>query len=248
MTTFQVEIIFFHELNDFLPCYRREKPIKLEQRSPRSIKDLIESMGIPHSEVGQVNMNGASVVISEIIREGARIEVYPFNVPVPPSQDQSHERVIRFIGDVHLGSLVRKLRLLGLDTEYNNKWTDIELASISAAEGRFLLTRDRRLLMRKIVRQGLYVRSEDPEKQVSEVVTRLKLRGVCKPFTRCLSCNGILIPISNDRALSGEVRAKIPPGVLAWCHDFSQCNNCTKIYWKGSHFDKLIRMVNRYLV
>jgi len=247
MTTFQVKITFFRELNDFLPHFKRGNSISLELRSPRSIKDLIESLGIPHTEVGQVKMNDISANISEVIREQARITVYPFSISDYRTEAGLPEMAIRFVGDVHLGSLVRKLRLLGLDTEYSNKWTDLELASISAREERFLLTRDRHLLMRKIVRQGLFVRSEDPEKQVSEVVTRLDLRRVCKPFTRCLICNGILVPINNDQELSDQTRAKIPPGIRSWCRHYSLCQACGKVYWPGSHFKKLRLLADSYL-
>jgi uncharacterized protein with PIN domain len=247
MTTFQVEIIFFYDLNDFLPHLKRGNPIRLEQRSPRSIKDLIESLGIPHTEVGQVKTDGRPVDISEVIREQVRIEVYPFSITDLRSQDRLNEKVIRFVGDVHLGSLVRKLRLLGLDTEYSNRWTDLELASISAKENRFLLTRDRRLLMRRIVRQGIFVRSEDPGKQVSEVVNRLGLKGSCKPFTRCLVCNGILIPVNVHQVSASQIREKIPQGVWAWCRQYSICQVCGNIYWPGSHFKKLRLLVDTYL-
>jgi len=247
MTAFQVEITFFHELNDFLPHLKRGNSIRTEQRSQRSIKDLIESMGIPHTEVGQVKMNGTSVDISEVIREQVRIAVYPFSIPDSQSEASLHGMAIRFVGDVHLGSLVRKLRLLGLDTEYSNKWTDLELASISAREERFLLTRDRHLLMRKIVRQGLFIRSEDPEKQVSEVVSRLGLKGVCKPFTRCLICNNSLIPANDYQEMSEQIRAKIPPGVRIWCRHYSLCQVCGKVYWPGSHFKKLRLLADTYL-
>lgn len=247
MTAFQVEITFFQELNDFLPYLKRGNPIRIEQRSPRSIKDLIESLGIPHTEVGQVKTNGMSVNITEVIREQVRIEVYPFSIPDSGSEVGLHKTEIRFVGDVHLGSLVRKLRLLGLDTEYSNKWTDLELASISAKEDRFLLTRDRHLLMRKIIRQGLFIRNADPEKQISEVVNRLGLKGVCKPFSRCLVCNGILTTANDYKELSEQTRVKIPPGVRAWCRFYSLCQVCGKVYWPGSHFKKLRVLADTYL-
>lgn len=244
---FEIEIIFFHELNDFLPRSKREKSIKLSQKMARSIKDLIESMGIPHTEVGNIKLDGVLVDSSRKVSTSVRIEVYPFSIQDLRSDDHPHSNEVRFLGDVHLGSLVRKLRLLGLDTVYNNKWTDLELASISAEEDRMLLTRDRHLLMRKIIKQGLYIRSTDPGMQVSEVLNRLRLKEICKPFTRCLICNGLLISLDKHTDLFQSNREKIPPKVQAWCRNYSICRLCGKIYWKGSHFTKLQAMVDVYL-
>jgi len=247
MMEFEIEIIFFHELNDFLPQSKREKSIRLSQKMARSIKDLIESMGIPHTEVGNIKLDGVPVDSSQVVSKPVRIEVYPFSIKDLRSVDHLHPNEVKFLGDVHLGSMVRKLRLLGLDTVYSNKWTDLELASISVKEDRMLLTRDRHLLMRKIIKKGLYVRSTDPEIQVPEVLGRLRLRDICKPFTRCLICNGLLISLDENTDLFQSNREKIPPKVQAWCRNYSICRLCGKIYWEGSHFTKLQAMVNVYL-
>ena len=195
---FEVELTFYDELIDFFSETTSQKKTKISNCERRSVKDLIESFGIPHTELGQILLNGKAVELSYIIQDNCLIEVFPFRSPDHPGSGFSIKGDIGFCCDVHLGTLARRLRLLGLDTTYNRRLTDEQLAEVSIREKRYLLTRDRQLLMRRMVRLGLYIRNKIPEKQVLEVVNRLNLKSRCKPFSRCLVCNGLLQPFKNE--------------------------------------------------
>ena len=145
--------------------------------------------------------------------------------------------------DVHLQKLARRLRLLGLDVDFSPERDDDALADIAEAEDRILLSRDRQLMMRRKVARGLYVRNTDPEKQVTEVLDRLDLRATCRPFTRCIECNGLIGALGPDDPGSAEAMATVPPGVRAWCREYYRCTGCGRVYWKGSHYEKLVRRV-----
>jgi uncharacterized protein with PIN domain len=204
-------------------------------------------MGVPHTELGQILRNGNAVELSYVIQDHCRIEIFPFRSPDHPGSGFSLRGEIRFCCDVHLGTLAKRLRLLGLDTIYNRNWNDEELAEVSIQEKRYLLTRDRQLLMRRKLRLGLYIRKKIPEEQVLEVMTRLNLKLRCKPFSRCLVCNGLLQPFKNEGPVLKRAENRIPPKVKQWCQEFALCQTCDQVYWKGSHFKELKRLVDSYL-
>jgi uncharacterized protein len=236
-------IRFYEELNDFLPPVKRKKDIEFEFMGRRSVKDLIESFGVPHVEVDLIMANGTSVDFSYIVLDGDRISVYPvfetFDIGTVTRLRPGPLRDPRFVLDVHLQKLARRLRLLGFDVDYHPDRGDAELADIAERENRILLSRDRQLMMRKKVMRGLYVRNTDPEKQVNEVLDRLDLRGLCRPFTRCIECNGAIGSLDITDPGSGDIENRIPPGVRSWCSEYYRCSGCGRIYWKGSHYEKL---------
>jgi len=248
-----VEIFFNGELEDLLPETGKEKYITVESRGKRSVKDLVQSMGVPHTEVGGIRVNDAWVEFSYLLRDGDRVDVFPISPRAKTADNPLLHRCEPFknpgfVCDVHLWKLARRLRLLGFDTRFNPGWDDADLADISQKERLILLTRDRGLLMRNKVTRGLLIRKTDPEKQVEEVLRRLEIDKNVRPFTRCLVCNGILEPA----ALEGEffekkLKAHIPPGVLEWCKEYHFCPSCEKVFWKGSHYEKLIGLVEKYL-
>lgn len=241
-TGFQVELTFVNDLGDFLPRALRKEPVRIENLTRRSIKDLIESLGIPHTELGVVELNGEPADMSCVIDHGCRIKVHP-----PTGKGHGAHQKLGFVVDVHLGSLARRLRLLGIDTLFDRNWVDDDLASISSEGNRILLTRDRRLLMRKTVRRGGFIRSTVVDQQVDEVLNRFDLKERCRPFTRCLLCNGHLRPLTQKTEWVEMGEKQIPPKVRRWCRDFTICENCHKVYWKGSHFEKLKEMVDYHL-
>ncbi|HPC40161.1 MAG TPA: Mut7-C RNAse domain-containing protein [Spirochaetota bacterium] len=243
---YRVTIRFYEELNDFLPAASRKKDIDFEFRGRRSVKDLIESFGVPHVEVDLILVNGESVGFSQIVADGDRISVYPvfetLDVGTVTRLRPDPLRDPRFVLDVHLRKLARRLRLMGFDVDYHPDRDDDALADIAEREGRILLSRDRQLMMRRKVSRGLYVRNTDPDLQVDEVLERLDLRKLCRPFTRCIECNGLIEAV--DPATAG-VMDLIPPGVRSWCAEYYRCLGCGKIYWKGSHYEKLMKRVNQ---
>ncbi|MCK4835591.1 MAG: twitching motility protein PilT [Candidatus Aminicenantes bacterium] len=242
----EIKITFYGYLTDFFKNVD-EKITRLVTIKRRSVKDFIESMGVPHTEVGRILVDGKGVDFTFIIQEKCYIEVYPFFLSDIDRMAHIQSEELRFICDVHIGTLARRLRLLGMDTRFDKNWQDEKLAEIAETQDRVLLTRDRHLLMRKNVTKGLYIRSLIPDIQVREVIKRFDLKLKCRPFTRCLVCNGLLISLDKNTDLFQSNREKIPPKVQAWCRNYSICRLCGKIYWEGTHFEKLKKMVNRYL-
>ena len=209
---------------------------------PGSVKDAIESCGVPHTEVDLIVANGSSVDFSYGVEGGDRISVFPvfesFDItPIVKVRPQPL-RTVRFVADNHLGRLTRFLRLLGLDTLYGREWTDPDLVQISISDQRILLTRDVGLLKHSSITHGFYVRSTDPRGQVTEVVHRFHLGRHLTPFTRCMSCNGILAPVGK-----GEIAHRLQPETLRIIDEFQICQSCSKVYWQGAHHQELRRIV-----
>ncbi len=217
---------FYGALRDFLPRSRRAQWLYPVTREPRSLGDALESLGVPHPEIARVEVNGKRARLSRSVHEEDRIRVYPGRL-------QWKQRP-RFILDVHLGKLVRFLRLAGFDSLYQNHWDDHKIAEMAARQKRWVLTRDVGLLKFRNVRRGLWLRETDPPKQWEEVIRRLHLRGSFRPFTRCLSCNDKLTPVEKKK-----IQDQLEPRTRQHYHRFFQCCGCGKIYWAGSHFPHL---------
>lgn len=248
---YTVTLRFYEELNDFLPRSKRKQDIHCVFKGKRSVKDLIESLGVPHVEVDLILVNGHSVDFSYIVGYGDRISVYPeferLNIEQVTRLRPSPLRDTKFVLDVHLRKLARRLRLLGFDVDYEDGRDDDVLAQISHDEKRVLLTRDRGLLKRRIVSRGLIVRNTDPALQVNEILDRLDLWSRCRPFSRCIECNGFIEKLNPEQASYEEIISDVPPGVKSWCREYYYCYQCRRVYWRGSHYDKLVSMVNGIL-
>jgi uncharacterized protein len=237
---------FYAELNDFLPPDRRMVAFShLFEGSP-SVKDMIEAVGVPHTEVDLILVNGESVDFSYRVQDGDRISVYPVfeSLDITPLLRVRPRplRETRFVLDTHLGRLAVYLRMLGFDTLYQNDYHDEELARISSSEMRILLTRDRGLLKRSCVTHGYCLRGTDPRRQLVEVLRRFDLFGSTVPFQRCLRCNGLLQPVSKELIVD-----RLPPQTRQQFDEFHACPACDRIYWKGSHYDEMQRFIERVL-
>jgi uncharacterized protein len=232
---------FYAGLNDFLPAGQRMKPAVRRFDVGGSVKDFIESFGVPHTEVDLVLLNGAPVDFSAMVRDGDSVSVYPVfesldiaslsRVRAAPLRD------LRFVLDVHLGRLAAYLRMAGFDAVYRNQATDAELAGAVEREQRVLLTRDRYLLMRTQVGRGYWVRSTEPKQQLVEVVRRFDLSAAMRPFTRCMECNGVLE--SADR----ETVSERLPGGLQQEGPFRLCPGCGRVYWQGTHHVRMKKLL-----
>ena len=144
---------------------------------------------------------------------------------------------MRFLLDIHLGTLVRRMRLLGIDTAYENPDVgDAALAARSAAEQRIMLSRDRGLLRRREIFAGAYVYSPQPAEQLDEVLTRFE--PPLAPWTRCTACNGVL-----QRAEKEEVRESLEHGTEQTYDTFARCEDCGQAYWRGAHYGRLNEIV-----
>lgn len=234
----------YGELNDFLPPERRGREVSCSLQGNPAVKDLVEGLGVPHVEVALILLNGKVADFAARVRPGDRVAVYPvfttLGALLPCSGGAGPPPPVRFALDAHLGKLARLLRLLGFDAVHSNGYRDEELVAVASREGRVVLTRDRELLKRSAVRYGYWVRATDPLAQAVEVVRRFRVRGAAAPFTRCLKCNGCLLPVESSEAV-----ACVPPRVAAWRKEFLRCLGCGKVYWKGTHHPRLEGLVSR---
>ncbi|MDB6146370.1 MAG: hypothetical protein JWO45_34 [Spartobacteria bacterium] len=211
-------------------------------KEPTSIKDVIEACGVPHSEVNCILVDRTPVNFTYVLRNNSSITVYPMMFT---NNDQGHAPLQqrgfdRFVADCHLGKLASNLRLLGFDIVYDNQADDPRLLKIMERDERALLTRDRRLLMHAVVRDGYCPRSDDPTQQTIEVIRRFALSNRANPFSRCLQCNAPLIDI--DKA---SIIDQLQPLTRLYYDQFRRCTGCGKIYWRGSHFSKLEKFLNQ---
>ena len=229
---------FYAELNEFLPHNRQYQTLQVNFKGRQSVKHLIESSGIPHTEVDLVLVNGNSVDFSYIVKQDDRVAVYPVfeSMDITPllKLRPAPLREARFVLDGHLGRLAAYLRMLGFDSLYRNDYDDLELAQISDEQKRILLTRDRGLLKRSLVTRGYCLRTREPRQQLLAVVRRFDLLAQVRPFTRCITCNGVLEPVSK-----AEIADQLEPLTRKYFQEFSRCGQCGQIYWKGSHHGRM---------
>lgn len=229
---------FYAELNDFLPVERRMRRFSYSFSDRQTVKHLIEAIGVPHTEVDLVLVNGQSVAFSRLVEDGDDVSVYPvfeaFDITALARVRPQPLRHPRFVLDAHLGKLSAHLRLMGFDTLYRNDYGDVELAAISKDEHRILLTKDRGLLKRGAVTHGYYIRETAARRQLIEVLRRFDLAGSLAPFTRCLRCNGLLEDVEK-----GDVAGQVPPRSRDHCDEFRRCDTCAQVYWNGSHYRRM---------
>ncbi len=199
---------------------------------------MIEALGVPHTEVELVLVNGESVGFGHPIRDGDRIAVYPkfeaFDITPLLRVRAQPLREPRFVADAHLGGLAHLLRMAGFDTLYDNGYRDEQIERIAIAEQRIVLTRDRDLLKRRGISHGCCVRGLRSEAQLREIFDRLDLARAAKPLTLCLCCNLQLHAV--DKA---QVEARLPQAVRERHRQFSACAGCGRVYWPGSHWQRM---------
>lgn len=226
---------FYQELNDFLPARDRQREVRLAFRPPVPVGHMIETLGIPHTEVELILVNGRSVGLDYHLADSERVSVYPMfeALDISPLLRVRHRplRVPKFLADAHLGKLAGYLRMLGFDTLFRPSADDHALAAVSAAERRILLTRDRALLMHRVVTHGCYVRQRRPREQLVYLLERLDLCRQLRPFSRCMRCNTPLQRSADN--MPGEL---LPPRVRNRQDKFWRCPCCRRVYWRGSHY------------
>jgi len=242
----EVTFRFYAGLNDLLLAGQRRTGIRYRFDVSPAVKDSIEALGVPHVEVDLILVNGLSVGFNHRLRDGDRVAVYPVftRIDVDPTvrlRDALVE-LPTFIADVHLRRLARLLRLLGFDVLHSNAAGDAELVGLSVSETRVLLSRDRQLLKHGRLTYGYWVRSTDPVEQAREVVRRFDLSERVRPFSRCSICNGELRAV--DKAAVAEA---IPPKTARWLDTYARCTACGKLYWRGTHFDRIERLIQQIL-
>lgn len=238
---------FFAELNDFLSDRNVGRLFSVNLAGHETVKHIVESLGVPHTEIDLLLVNGRSVDFDYIVQKSDHVSVYPvfesFDIQQISKVRQKPLREPRFINDSHLGKLAGYLRLLGFDTLYRNDYQDEEIANISVDEERILLTRDRGVLKRKIINRGYLVCTGNPKEQIVEVLRRFDISALAKPYTLCANCNGTLVKVEKETILE-----YLEPLTKQHFHHFKQCSSCYQIYWKGSHFKKLEGFIKHVII
>ncbi len=236
-------IRFYGDLKD-LSIHDRKKSFEIIFQGSPGIKDIVEAEGIPHTEVGLLLVNGSPAVWKYRLKNGDHAAVFPFfkNLDIG-----SFNKVItpdypagRFVIDNHLGRLCKYLRILGFDAVFNPAWSDEEIISISNREKRIILTRDRGILKNGRTLFGCLIRSVNPEEQVRQVIDRFDLYNSFALMTRCLKCNGDIISVPAESVMSG-----IGENTKKFFRDFYRCSSCGQIYWKGSHYENMMKSIDR---
>jgi uncharacterized protein with PIN domain len=236
---------FFFTLNDFLSPANKNQLVKYELKGNPAIKDAIEAIGIPHPEVDYIEANGSPVDFFYKLNNSDEVDVYPLNADRSITKGRSltpkHTYPLAFIADVNLGKLAKALRILGIDTKYTNHYCDKTVALLAEKENRIVLTRDIGLLKHKSIKWGYWLRSQKVEKQLEEVLQLFNLFADTMPFKRCLACNGLIEPASKEIVLDG-----LPPKTIEYFDEFFQCSCCKKVYWKGSHYENMLKWINNF--
>jgi uncharacterized protein with PIN domain len=240
------QLRFYEELNDFLAPERRKRDIEVPIDRSRSVKDAIESLGVPHPEVDLILVDGESVGFEHLLRGGERVSVYPMfeRLDVTPLT-RLRPRALRdprFIADVHLGKLARHLRMAGFDVLWASDWDEDFIVARAAGDRRTILTRDKAMLRRSEVERGYFVRATESEEQLGEVLRALQLEARVAPFIRCRECNSLL-----EEVAKSEIEERLPPKVRGFYERFKRCPGCARIYWEGTHFARMREVMERSL-
>ncbi len=233
---------FYEELNDFLPKKKRKTFFTYEFKGNPSIKDAVEALGVPHTEIDLILVNSQSVGFSHHIKDGDIISVYPvfetLDISKITNLREKPLREIKFVLDCHLGKLARYLRMLSFDTLYKNNYTDREVIKTSRTGSRTILTRDIGILKNKRVTHGYWIRSLDPKDQLMEVMDHFDLYSSIKPFHRCMECNGLIKKVRKE-----DILEQLPDRTKKYFNEIYQCTYCRQIYWKGSHYEKMNSLI-----
>ena len=229
---------FYEELNDFLAPARRRREFSVPCARAATARHMIEALGVPHTEVELVLLNGESVGLDVLLREGDRVAVYPkfetFDVAPLLRVRAQPLRETRFVADVHLRPLALLLRMMGFDTLYDNGFADDEIERIAVAQRRIVLTRDRDLLKRRGITHGCYLHAPRAEQQLRELFERLDLARSARPFTLCPRCNAPLRDVATS-----DVEDRLPPGVRERYERLRTCGTCGRVFWEGAHWQRL---------
>jgi uncharacterized protein with PIN domain len=240
----EAEFRFYEELNDFLPPERRKRAFRQQFQGTPAVLDLIQAIGVPHMAVDLVLVDGRSVGFGTRLHGGERVAVYPVfeRLDISPLVHLRPRplRRTRFALDVHLGRLARDLRLLGFDSTYRRDWEDSELIGHALDEGRIILTRDVGLLKHRRVTHGYWLRNDAPDRQLDEIVEALDLARQARPFSRCRECNGEIEPLAGESLGPG-----VDPAIRGRFERFWRCRDCRRVYWRGSHYQRLLRRVRK---
>lgn len=226
----------FGELNYFVRKNKQDIYFNYEFDDNPSIKDSIEAIGIPHVEVGEIIVNDEQKDFSYKLQNNDKVEVYSFYENDIKNKLRPDIELYNFMTDENVGGMAKYLRMLGFNT--------IMIPEIAEKENRILLSRDFGLLKRKNVTHGIFLRSTNTEEQIYEAIKKYKLDQLFKPFSICIECNGQIKVITSIELLDED---KIEDGVLKDYKEFFRCTNCKKVFWKGSHYQRMRLLVDKFI-
>jgi uncharacterized protein with PIN domain len=234
---------FYEELNEFLPKEKRKQLFPYPFNGNPSVKDAIEALGVPHVEVDLILVNSLSVDFSCKLRNADSVSVYPvfesFDITPVTHLRKKPLRDLKFILDVHLGKLAKYLRLCGFDTCYRTDYNDQEIISLSLSDKRIILTHDVELLKNKQVNHGYWIRSQHLNEQLKEMFHRFDLKNQIRPFSLCMECNGLLVDVSKK-----DILDRLLPRTREYYQKFKKCSDCDRIYWEGSHYERMRKYID----
>jgi uncharacterized protein with PIN domain len=237
---------FYEELNEFLPKEKRKVSFLYEFLGKPSVKDAIEALGVPHVEVDLVLVNGESVDFSYNLKGGENISVYPVfeGLDITPviRLREKPLREVKFILDAHLGRLAKYLRLCGFDTLFSSRYSDPEIVHVAEKEKRIILTRDRDILKNNRVTHGYWIRSQKHDEQLKEVFSRFDLKDQISFFERCIRCNTILEDVRKE-----DITDRLKENTRRYYSRFKLCPDCDRIYWSGSHYEKMKSLITQVI-
>ena len=240
-----VQIRFYAELNELLKNSDNEIYKEAEIKPGQTVKDLIEALGVPHTEIAIIMVNSKAVDFSYQMKNNDHISVYPhfysLDIQEVNPLDNFNIEEYKFIADVHLGRLVKYLRLLGFDCLYENDYEDLQIIDIGTKQNRIILTRDLGILKFAKVKLGYLIKSHEPEEQTKEVLRRYELKNRIQPFTRCLECNTLTHPVEKEKVID-----RLEPKTKKYFNEFRICPGCERIYWKGSHFERINELLDSF--
>ena len=238
-----VDVRAYAELNDFLSAQSRGLTVRRPFRPHQTVKDVLEAMGIPHTEVDLVVVNGNAEDFAHRPASGDRIAVYPMFEALDIGSTARLRPVPlrdpRFVIDVNLGRLARLLRMLGFDVWWSSDGEDqgsgrrqsgpapdpVDPRSCPFEAPR----RHARPLRPLRASRGADARSDPAARSEATLA----------PFSRCVRCNGRLIGVSK-----AEVIDRLEPFTRRYYDEFSRCAECGRIYWPGSHRARLVGFVD----
>ncbi|TKB46013.1 twitching motility protein PilT [Ferrimonas sediminicola] len=233
----RVSIRCHGDLEDFLPRGRRGGWVLHPFCGRPSAKSVLEAAGVPQAEIDLILVDGCPAGLDCRLLGGERLVVYPLFAAMdrqPLSRLRPRPLPKAFVVDANLGALARLLRLCGLDSLYRRDFDDDEIVRLARGQRRFILTRDKGILHYSAVDHGYWVRNTQPQRQLSEVIGRLRLQSLLHPFSRCIRCNGLIQPVARDL-----VAGRVPAGAWREHRHFFRCDGCGQIYWRGSHYRRM---------
>ncbi|HKJ64883.1 MAG TPA: Mut7-C RNAse domain-containing protein [Desulfopila sp.] len=246
MTPGRIFLILHGDLVDLLPTNHRTRTIHYILDRRASIKDIIESQGIPHTEIGRIDIEARQVSFRHIGEDGEKIHLHPFTEQTPlrtatvlhPEPLDS----IAFMCDSTVSRLARNMRMAGLDTENTAEASPIDIGRQASSAGRILVSRSHDLLKCRTVNYGQLIRSVHHRLQLQEVFARFRPEDLIVPFSRCLVCNSALVVVDKECIIHF-----LEPLTKKYYHCFKKCPGCGKIYWHGSHIAKMEKILHSVL-